>query len=147
MEKNTANNLSLLCPSARPEMEGSVAFGIIVGTADEPRLVHFEQPQPVTDELLALSRPVAPTEVFRFAASCAESKCQHFDGSNCRLAGRVVEMLPTVAETLPPCRIRSSCRWWQQEGKAACFRCPQVVTDSYVPSELLHQVAGVYSEP
>jgi len=43
--------------------------------------------------------------------------------------------------TLPPCRIRQSCRWWLQEGKAACFRCPQVVTDDYNPSEIMAEVA------
>ncbi|WP_256973461.1 hypothetical protein [Nostoc sp. T09] len=33
---------------------------------------------------------------------------------------RIVEDLPGVVQ------IRSSCRWWQQEGKAACMRCPQI---------------------
>jgi hypothetical protein len=43
---------------------------------------------------------------------------------------RVVEKLPAVAEDLPPCSIRRNCRWWQQEGKAACQRCPQIITDT-----------------
>lgn len=140
MENNNKNkDISPLCPSARPEMEGSVVFGVILGTSEEPRLAHLVKPKPVTEELLALSEPVAPTEVFRFAASCAGNGCQHFDGAKCRLATRIVEGLAPVAEELPPCSIRSSCRWWQQEGKAACMRCPQIVTDTYFPSEqLLH---------
>ncbi|WP_019501953.1 hypothetical protein [Pseudanabaena sp. PCC 6802] len=140
METNNINK-SPLCPSARPEMEDSVVFGVIVGTSEEPRLAHLIKPQPVTEELLALAEPVAPTEIFRFAASCAGKGCQHFDGTNCRLATRIVENITTVTETLPPCSIRPSCRWWQQEGKAACMRCPQIVTDTYFPSEQLRQAA------
>jgi hypothetical protein len=40
-----------------------------------------------------------------------------------------------VVDALPACAIRPACRWWQQEGKAACQRCPQVVTQAYAPSE------------
>lgn len=124
-----------LCPSAQPNMEESVVFGIVTGTADQPRLTHLAKPQPVTDELLALSGPVNPTEIFRFAAPCAGNACQHFDGSNCRLVSRIIEGLSVVTEQLPACKIRPTCRWWQQEGKAACLRCPQIVTENYAPSE------------
>ncbi|MCZ8028034.1 MAG: nitrogen fixation protein [Microcystis sp. LE19-10.1B] len=132
---------STLCPSARENSLDSVIFGIAAGTVEEPRVAYLPEIQPVTDELLALAEPVTPTEVFRFAASCAEDKCAHFDGVNCRLAQRIVRGLPEVTDTLPPCRVRQSCRWWLQEGKAACFRCPQVVTDDYNPSEIMTEVA------
>lgn len=142
MEKNTATNASPLCPSAQPEMEDSVVFGVVGGTAEEPRLVHLAEPQPASEELLALSAPVKPTEVFRFAAPCAGHACKHFDGSSCRLAQKIVQLLPPVEEMLPPCRLRPNCRWWQQEGKAACMRCPQIVRDTYSPSEKLLQAAN-----
>jgi len=132
---------STFCPSARENLADSVVFGIAVGTVEEPRISYLPELQPVTDELLALTEPVTPTEVFRFAASCAEHQCAHFDGTNCRLARRIIQGLPEVTDTLPPCRIRQSCRWWLQEGKAACFRCPQVVTDDYNPSEIMTEVA------
>jgi len=141
MENITAANSPPLCPSAQPEMEGSVVFGIVSGTVAEPRLVHLKKPRPVSDELLALSGPVEPTEVFRFAAPCVGSGCQHFDGSNCRLVERVVQLLPEVEEALPACHLRPNCRWWQQEGKAACLRCLQVVTQTYHPSEQLRKAA------
>jgi hypothetical protein len=146
MEPNHTDN-SPLCPSARPEMENSIVFGVIVGTYEEPRLAHLIEPRSVTADLLALADPVAPTEIFRFAATCAGDDCQHFDGAKCRLATRLVENLETVSEELPPCSIRSSCRWWQQEGKDACMRCPQIVTDNYAPSDRLRQAAdpSVYS--
>jgi hypothetical protein len=131
-----------LCPSAQPGMTGSVAFGVIDGTVEEPRLVHLTRALPVTDELLALSGPVAPTEVFRFAAPCAGNSCQHFDGNDCRLVTRIVQLLPSVTGgELPPCSLRPTCRWWQQEGKAACARCPQVVTETYAPSADLMRAA------
>jgi hypothetical protein len=123
-----------VCPSARPEMAGSVVLGVVGGSVDEPRLRYLAQPQPVTQALLALAAPVEPTEVFRFAAPCAEARCQHFDGASCRLVTRTVRFVSAVVDTLPQCQLRRDCRWWQQEGREACFRCPQVVTDNYQPS-------------
>lgn len=133
--KERENGVKPFCPSAQPGMDESVAFGVIEGTVEAPRMVHLTRSLPVTDELLALSGPVAPTEVFRFAAPCAGDSCQHFDGKDCRLATRIVQILPAVTSDLPPCSLRPSCRWWQQEGRAACLRCPQVVTETYGPSE------------
>jgi len=136
-----ANRTTPLCPSARPEWENSTVFGVVTGTVEEPRVTYLNQRQPVTDELMALSGSVTPTEVFRIAAPCATKSCQHFDGKSCRLAMRIVEKRSAVVEELPPCSIRRNCRWWLQEGKAACMRCPQVVTDNYNPSEQIRQVA------
>ncbi|MEG4322008.1 MULTISPECIES: nitrogen fixation protein [unclassified Microcoleus] len=140
MENNAADRMTL-CPSARPELADSIVFGVISGTVTEPRVAYLKQPLPVTDELMAKVHPVAPAEVFRAAAPCAAKGCQHFDGKDCRLAMRVAEKLPAVVAQLPPCSIRRDCRWWQQEGKAACMRCPQVITDNYTPSELMRDVA------
>ncbi|MFK0732896.1 MAG: nitrogen fixation protein [Gloeotrichia echinulata IR180] len=130
-----------LCPSARPESENSVVFGIIGGTVAEPRVAYLKQPLPITDELIAKASPITPTEIFRMATPCAAKACLHFDGQDCRLAKQIAEKLPAVAEELPPCSIRRDCRWWNQEGKAACMRCPQVITDNYNPSELAIQVS------
>ena len=139
--EDIATEKTTLCPSARPEWQDSVVFGVVGGTVKEPRIAYLKQPQAVTDELIAKASPVTPTEIFRTAAPCATKSCQHFDGKDCRLAMRIVENFPTVVEELPPCSIRRDCRWWQQEGKAACMRCPQVVTDNYTASELLVKVA------
>lgn len=129
------------CPSARPEMEASVVFGVVGGTAERPRLAYLDELLPATDELLELTGPVAPTEIFRVGAPCVGHACRHFDGAVCRLATRVVELLPPVVDGLPPCHLRPACLWWQQEGKAACLRCPQVVTDIIHPSDLVRRVA------
>ncbi len=130
------------CPSAQPSMPGAVVFGVVGGTVHEPRVGYLTEPLPVTPELLALTGEVEPTEVFRFGAPCAGGGCQHFDGSSCRLAGKLVQLAPVVTgPSLPPCTIRRTCRWWRQEGKAACMRCPQVSTIEYLPSDELRLAA------
>jgi hypothetical protein len=146
MKEDKSSTLPL-CPSAQPEMEGSVVFGIVGGTAELPQVGYLATAQPVTEELLALTQPVDPTEVFRIAAPCAETACRHFDGLKCQLAVRAAQMLPIVVDRLPPCSIRPNCRWWQQEGKAACMRCPAITTEMYQPTEQQRQAAdpGVQS--
>ena len=130
-----------LCPSAGEGWHGAVAFGIIGGTPAEPRAQYLSEPAPLSKELLALAGPVTPPEVFRFAAPCLNSGCVHFQGNACSLASRVVKLLPEVMDRLPRCAIRASCRWWRQEGVAACHRCPQVVTENYNPSAVMREAA------
>jgi hypothetical protein len=122
-------------------MEGAVAFGVVAGEPGAPLLAHFTEPLPVTEELLNAARPVAPTEVFRFAAPCAGHACGHFDGRDCRLVTRIVQILPLAVSGLPACALRPECRWWQQEGKAACLRCPQIVSECESPSEEMLRAA------
>jgi hypothetical protein len=126
-----SNEKTLLCPSAQPEMEDARVLGVLGGTPEAPALTYLNDRLGVTDELLASTAPVKPTQVLRFAARCQEKACCHFDGRNCNLATRIVQILPPVTEALPACLIRPECRWYQQEGKAACMRCPQVVTETY----------------
>ncbi len=135
-----------LCPSARPEMDGAVIFGVVGGTPAAPRLAYLTAPVPVTPDILAAAHPATPAEVYRAAAPCAAAACRHFDGSACQLAQRTVRLLPMVVTALPPCRIRASCRWWKQEGRAACLRCPQVVTDDFAPTDLQREAAGLEPE-
>lgn len=139
MSENRAHHSpkSLMCPSADAEMSGSVIFGIVVGTPEAPHLVHLDRVKPIPLELLTLDAPVKPSEIFRIAATCIENGCKHFDGNNCRLTTRIIEGLPTVTDRLPACAIRSTCRWWHQEGAAACLRCQQVVRDNYIADDRL----------
>jgi len=132
-----------LCPSAQPDWEGSKVIGVVGGTADAPEVAYLAEPQPVTDELLALARPVTPTEVFRIAAPCAGTGCGHFSAeqSKCKLVEKTVRWASVVVEKLPACSIRPDCKWWQQEGRAACMRCPQVVTDRFQAPEAIAKAA------
>ena len=132
-----------LCPSAQHDWEGSQIIGVVGGNADEPEVVYLKSPQPLTDELLEQSHPVTPAEVFRFSAPCACNSCVHYtdEESKCRLAEKVVRWAPKVVDNLPTCAIRADCRWWQQEGREACERCPQVVTNNLKPSKQMRKAA------
>jgi hypothetical protein len=122
------------CPSADVTWPGAIAFGIIGGTPEQPVAKYLPEPVTVTEELLNFASPVTPPEVFRFAAPCMNGGCAHFKGNACSLVSRIVQLLPEAVDQIPRCAIRASCRWWRQEGVAACRRCPQVVTENYNPS-------------
>ena len=81
--------------------------------------------------------------MFRFAAGCIQGGCRHWEGDTkrCRLVAKTVQLAPVVVEKLKPCAIRSDCRWWRQEGKAACVRCPQVAS-SYLSRSDVMTLAG-----
>ena len=131
-----------LCPSAQPEMAGVAVFGIIGGTAAEPRAAYLDRLVPLTPAIAQTAAPVRPDEVFRMSAPCAANGCQHYGGGRCSLAGRLVQLVPSVVTSAPPCMLRPACMWWQQEGVEACLRCPQVVTHMYGASAQLIEAAS-----
>ena len=135
--------MTKLCPSAQPGMDECSILGLVQWKGPAPRLEYLNQHVPATPEILAMAAPLKPTEVFRLAATCAEHKCPHFDGQDCRLASRVVQILPAVVDSLPPCIIRRDCRWYSQEGGAACKRCPEITTVTYDLSPELQTVSGL----
>ena len=126
-----------------------MVLGVVQKDGPRPVVEYLNECLPATPEILALAAPLKPTEVFRLAATCAEHKCPHFDGADCRLAARVVKILPSVVDRLPPCVIRKECRWYFQEGAAACKRCPEITTVSYDLSPQVREVSGlpVIEEP
>jgi len=135
--------MSKLCPSAQPGMDRAMVLGVVQQDGSRPVVEYLNARVPATPEILALAAPLKPTEVFRLAATCAEHKCPHFDGADCRLATRVAKMLPPVVDSLPPCTIRKECRWFAQEGAAACVRCPEITTISYDLSPQVREVSGL----
>jgi hypothetical protein len=44
---------------------------------------------------------------------------------------------------VPPCAIRQECRWFAQEGAAACMRRPEITTISYDLSPQVREVSGL----
>jgi hypothetical protein len=124
------------CPSAQPASPGAEVIGIVHRLDREQVVVAFLRHRVEIEHVLSmLPASVSPTEVFRFGARCAESNCRHFSSDRCTLVSRIVAELPQVTDHLPPCRLRSSCRWWQQEGAAACCRCPQIATESFIANK------------
>ena len=104
-------------------------FGVRHPVAGGAQTAYLERAFEATPDVLDMAAPAPVSEVFRIAATCEESRCAHFDGTDCRLATRIVTLLPPVVSVVPRCAIRAECRWFHQEGRAACVRCPQVVTE------------------
>ena len=120
------------CPSTHGADGQALVFAVVEGTVDAPRATYLRRSLPLV-AVRHLSTGVQAEEVFRIAAPCAQSECVHFENAACSLARRAVEELDPVAELPPRCAIRSHCRWWAEQGVAACRRCPQVVTVDYAP--------------
>jgi len=139
MSKESSKQID--CPSAQATEDGARIFGVMTGTPEAHRVGYLTEALPVSEKLLALAGPAKPTQLFRIAAPCANGGCKHFKGNTCSLAQRIVEGVPVVVDALPACQIRSTCRWFRQEGKEACFRCPQVMTDKSNASDYEKQIA------
>lgn len=135
--------MSKLCPSAQPGMDNCHVLGVVQHDGPKPMVLYLNKPLPATPDVLAMAAPLKPTEVFRLSGTCAEHACPHFDGADCQLATRVVRMLPAVVDALPPCIIRKDCRWFSQEGGAACLRCPEITTVTYDTSPETQAVSGL----
>src|SRR4051812_13828203 len=101
-------------------MEGARVIGVISGPAETPQIAYLERGVSIGSQAFDASSQLAPTEVFRFAASCEERRCAHFTGTQCSLAARIVDQLPEVVDILPRCQIRATCRWYAEQGAAAC---------------------------
>jgi hypothetical protein len=129
-----------LCPSAQHDHPEAQVFAVVGGTLEQPETAYLDQTLPVTPELIEMTAPVSPAEVFRIAAPCLMSTaCWHFDEPRqaCRLAIRTVRMAPVIVSKPPRCAIRGQCQWWHQEGVSACLRCPQVLTNDVNPDALI----------
>jgi len=134
--------MAKLCPSAQPGMDNCQVLGVVQRDGPKPMLLYLSKPVPATPDVLAMAAPLKPTEVYRLSATCAEHKCPHFDGADCRLATRIVEGLPAAVDALPPCIIRKTFRWFSQEGGAACLRCPEITTVTYDLSPETQAISG-----
>src|SRR6516165_10130427 len=127
MQQNAKTPPMLLCPSMTSLGPDARVFGVLTRSPAEGLQVgYLTEALPATPDLLAAAAPAKPTEVFRAAAPCVERCCKHFDGTNCQLAVRVTAMLDPAVSALPRCAIRPRCRWFRQEGREACLRCPLV---------------------
>jgi hypothetical protein len=134
---------TILCPSTVSIGPDAQVFGVRTGSVEQGfQVAYLTEAVTATDELLAAVAPAKASEVFRAASPCMEHGCKHFDGANCQLARRIVTMLDPAVGALPRCAIRAHCRWFRQEGRDACLRCPQVATEERNPSDLQRTVAG-----
>jgi hypothetical protein len=124
---NTQSKTALTCPSAPPEA-GSVLLGVVAAPG---QIVYITPNPPVTSQMLDTFQKngIVPENRLRFAGPCMEHRCMQWAGNRCGLIDRVVEHFGPGADEdpLPKCGIRSTCRRFAQQGRAACESCPEVI--------------------
>lgn len=118
------------CPSSRC-LPGASLLGVV---GEDGRIKHLRTAMRITEDFVARASSVGPPEArFRFSGPCVESGCQQWNGKGCGVVEKVLAHIETTAPDLarkevPPCTIRSSCRWYSQRGEPACLSCDLVVT-------------------
>jgi hypothetical protein len=122
-----ADRPGLTCPSARAEP------GVLLLSVRGPdgRMHPVRTPMILDDGILEEARRHGPPEArMRFATACQRGACLQWTGSQCGIIARVLDHLgPLPEESLRPCLIRATCRWFAEQGREACAACDLVVTD------------------
>ena len=116
-------------------------FGVLSGTVEMPRVAYLKQAAVIPAGALPETGGLDPVEVFRFAARCEEGRCGQYADGRCSLGKRLLDALEPVVDALPPCSIRPTCRWYAEQGRDLCMRCPQVVTRIPLGDDELSQAA------
>lgn len=120
-------------------------IGLVSGSAAEPRIAYLKAEAVIPAEQVSMAGELSTSEVFRFAARCEEHRCAQFADGRCSLGQRLVDRVDAVVDTLPPCTIRATCRWFAEQGEPACLRCPQVVTLIPLGTDKLSRAAALPS--
>ncbi len=118
------------CPSARAA-PGATLLGIKGADGRvKPMRTMMVVDQTFVDNA---SVPGPPEARMRFASKCETSGCKQWTGTRCGVIDNVLAHLKVVdvdvRDTLPPCAIRPTCRWFDQSGESACHACELVITD------------------
>lgn len=126
-----------MCPST--SVENSTVF---LGMITPARRVAYVTPQVPLDSVRetldgssdgSFDGSSGPLERrYRFAGPCVTSKCGFWTGDHCGLGAKLVASYHATAEPtadLPKCAIRRTCRWFAEQGPAACSPCSYVVTE------------------
>ncbi|WP_375444061.1 hypothetical protein [uncultured Fibrella sp.] len=118
-----------LCPSA-PLYEGSQLLGLV---KPDGGISLLAEPIAVTPDFVEAATAAGPAEErFRFVNKCVEKGCAKWGAGGCSVVAGALKRIQAAQEAiLPSCGIRPSCRWFMQEGAAACHVCPQVTYLNY----------------
>ncbi|MER5703671.1 hypothetical protein ABT023_17255 [Micromonospora sp. NPDC002296] len=120
-----------MCPST-PAANATVFLGMITPAG---RVAYVTPQLPAEVALATVAGSPEPAESrYRLAGPCVTSSCGFWTGDHCGLGARVAESYREVTGSteaeLPRCAIRRSCRWYAEQGAAACAACSHVVTDA-----------------
>lgn len=133
---------ALSCPSAPHDTPGATVFGVVLGDRQTPEVAYLAKQTTLDPGMDLAAQGVDPGHAFRFTAQCAQSKCGQWNRGGCRLGRDIAARLQPVVDTAPACAIRSTCRWFAENGVSACVRCPQVTTRVTAKDTRLYAVAA-----
>jgi hypothetical protein len=130
-ETDAARSAQYACPSA-PAEPGAGLLGVL---GPDGKIHNLRTLMPVDEDFLAAVRlRGAPEERMRFSNRCQTSGCSQWTGTRCGVIDRAMKEMEVPgappADSLPPCSIRGSCRWFAQNGPKACHTCAFIVTDT-----------------
>ncbi|MGW4498580.1 hypothetical protein ACWENR_08175 [Micromonospora sp. NPDC004336] len=120
-----------MCPST-PAANATVFLGMITPAG---RVAYVTPPLPAEVALAQAGPGAAVESTYRLAGPCVTARCGFWTGEHCGLGERLVASYRETAGTreaaLPRCAIRRTCRWYAEQGAAACAACSHVVTDAH----------------
>jgi hypothetical protein len=120
-----------MCPST-PAANATVFLGMITPAG---RVAYVTPAVPSATVLQTLDDTAGTLESrYRFAGRCVTGSCGFWTGDHCGLGAKLAASYQEVAGAapaeLPRCAIRRTCRWFAEQGAAACSPCSYVTTDS-----------------
>ncbi len=117
-----------LCPSSKLS-KGAYLLGI---KNEENKIDILSEPVKVDGELLEKfnTHDTKAEKALRFTNKCVQSGCKQWTGEKCGVIDNILEKVEEkyIEDNLPDCAIRSTCRWYFQEGASACKVCTLVTT-------------------
>lgn len=123
-----AETKQLDCPSAPHQHPEAKLLGVVLEDGGETQVAYVEKDTDVPGDFDPHSLGVDPGHALRFSAPCANSGCGQWREGGCGLGKAILEQLQPVVDVAPACTLRATCRWFAENGKASCLRCPQVTT-------------------
>jgi hypothetical protein len=113
VSSSTVDGKQIMCPS-QPNEYGTVILGHI---SPGERLIRTGS-EGINQDCLP------PGAQLRIAGDCRHERCAYWTDS-CQLAAAIVNSSDSD-DRLPTCPIRQQCRWWLEQGPAACGTCSYV---------------------
>ncbi|MDB5282471.1 MAG: hypothetical protein JWO06_1546 [Bacteroidota bacterium] len=121
----------ILCPSSKCA-EGSKLIGLV---KEDGHVDMLETPLEITEDFIkAAAEGRNPQSRFRFSNNCVQGACKQWTGSRCGVVDGILDHVAqgktkVEVQAIKDCAIRPVCRWYNQNGLAACEICPLVITD------------------
>jgi hypothetical protein len=120
------------CPSA-PAAPGNTLLGML---GPDGRIHNMRTAMAVDQAFVERASQQGPPEArMRFAGTCVTSGCKQWTGTRCGVIDRAMRDIEAaggaaVSDSLPPCTIRATCRWFRQIGADACAACTLIITET-----------------